>query len=150
MRVAEPIALTSIFPYAWRLVEHYNVTSEANAPFFAGILISAFSLAEACSGMFWGGLSDRIGRKPVLIMGCMGTIASLLVVGFASDFWVALAGRFLGGALNGNIGVVSLRWRDTFYLFIQIRTNYLPSRYRQWFLSWSRIQSMSVGDVICF
>lgn len=107
VRVAEPIALTSIFPYAWKLVEHYDVTSEANAPFFAGILISAFSLAEACSGMFWGGLSDRIGRKPVLIMGCMGTISSLLVVGFAPNFWVALAGRLLGGALNGNIGVVS-------------------------------------------
>ena len=106
VRVAEPLALTSILPYAVKLVEHYNVP-ETRAPFFAGILISAFSLAEACTGMFWGSLSDRIGRKPVLLMGCMGTIASLLVVGFASNFWIALAGRLLGGVLNGNIGVVS-------------------------------------------
>jgi MFS family permease len=56
--------------------------------------------------MFWGGLSDRIGRKPVLLMGCLGTIASLIVVGFSPNFWVALFGRFLGGALNGNIGVI--------------------------------------------
>lgn len=64
VRVAEPIALTSIFPYAIKLVAHYGA-SEAQAPFFAGVLISAFSLAEACTGMYWGGLSDRIGRKPV-------------------------------------------------------------------------------------
>ena len=55
---------------------------------------------------YWGGLSDRLGRKPVLIMGCLGTIASLLVVGFSTNFWMALFGRFLGGALNGNIGVI--------------------------------------------
>jgi MFS family permease len=104
--VAEPIALTSIFPYAWKLVQNYHVGSEANAPFFAGILISAFSLAEACSGMYWGGVSDRVGRKPVLLFGCMGTVCSLLVVGLAPNFWVALLGRILGGLLNGNIGVV--------------------------------------------
>lgn len=105
VRVAEPIALTSIFPYAIKLATYYGCP-ESQAPFFAGILISAFSLAEACTGMYWGGLSDRIGRKPVLLMGCMGTVSSLLVVGFASNFWIALAGRTLGGMLNGNIGVI--------------------------------------------
>lgn len=51
-------------------------------------------------------MSDRIGRKPVLIMGCFGTVASLLTVGFSTNFWMALCGRALGGALNGNIGVI--------------------------------------------
>ncbi|KZM26379.1 transmembrane transport [Ascochyta rabiei] len=106
VRVAEPIALTSILPYAWKLVLNYEVSSESNAPFFAGLLISAFSLAEACSGMAWGALSDRIGRKPVVFIGCAGTITSLLLVGLAPNFWVALAGRIVGGALNGNIGVI--------------------------------------------
>ena len=39
-------------------------------------------------------------------MGCFGTVASLLIVGFSLNFWMALFGRFLGGALNGNIGVI--------------------------------------------
>ncbi|KAF2843308.1 MFS transporter [Patellaria atrata CBS 101060] len=56
--------------------------------------------------MYWGGLSDRVGRKPVLLFGCFGTLLSLLVVGLAPNFWIALLGRILGGLLNGNIGVI--------------------------------------------
>ncbi|PCH08376.1 Tetracycline resistance protein, TetA/multidrug resistance protein MdtG [Penicillium occitanis (nom. inval.)] len=105
-RVAEPIALTSIFPYAWVMVQDFHVGNPPDASFYAGILVAAFSLAEALTGMFWGALSDRIGRKPVLLLGCAGTMLSLMIVGFASTFWVALLGRIIGGVLNGNIGVI--------------------------------------------
>jgi MFS family permease len=56
--------------------------------------------------MHWGRVSDVKGRRPVIFVGCVGTILSLLLVGCAPNFWVALAGRLLGGALNGNIGVI--------------------------------------------
>ncbi|KAI9044618.1 permease of the major facilitator superfamily [Aspergillus affinis] len=88
------------------MVKDFHVADGENASFYAGILISAFSLAEALTGMIWGGLSDRIGRKPVLLSGCFGTVLSLLIVGLAPNFWVALFGRALGGILNGNIGVI--------------------------------------------
>jgi MFS family permease len=104
--VAEPIALTSIFPYSWVMVREFHVGGPNDASFYAGILVAAFSLAEALTGMFWGGLSDRIGRKPVLLSGCAGTALSLLIVGFASNYWTALLGRIVGGALNGNVGVI--------------------------------------------
>ncbi|KAI1148549.1 major facilitator superfamily domain-containing protein [Nemania diffusa] len=106
VRLAEPIALTSIFPYAWSLVRHFQVGNEQDASFYAGLLISAFSLTEALMGMYWGCLSDRIGRKPVLILGCLGTMLSMIVVGFATNIWMALLGRAFGGLLNGNIGVI--------------------------------------------
>ncbi|ROT40592.1 major facilitator superfamily transporter [Sodiomyces alkalinus F11] len=106
VRLAEPIALTSIYPYAWALVKRFEVGEEQDASFYAGLLISAFSLAEALMGMYWGGLSDRIGRKPVLLIGCFGTMFSMIMVGVATNIWVALAGRALGGLLNGNIGVI--------------------------------------------
>lgn len=106
VRLAEPIALTSIFPYAWQLVKKFKVGNEEDAATYSGILISSFALAEAVMGMYWGGLSDRVGRKPVLLLGCAGTMLSMVALGFASNIWIALAGRIVGGALNGNIGVI--------------------------------------------
>ncbi|AEO60613.1 hypothetical protein MYCTH_85648 [Thermothelomyces thermophilus ATCC 42464] len=106
VRLAEPIALTSIFPYAWALIKRFQVGNEDDASFYAGLLISAFSLAEALMGMYWGSLSDRVGRKPVLLLGCIGTMFSMIVVGIAQNIWIALVGRTVGGLLNGNIGVI--------------------------------------------
>lgn len=88
------------------MVKDFHIGDPNNASFYAGILISAFALSESLTGMFWGGLSDRLGRKPVLLFGCVGTMLSMIIVGFSRSFWVALVGRVIGGILNGNIGVV--------------------------------------------
>lgn len=104
--MAEPIALTSIFPYAWPLVKSFRIGEPSDASFYAGILISAFAFSEALTGFFWGSLSDRVGRKPVLLLGCAGTMLSLLIVGFSTHFWLALLGRVIGGILNGNNGII--------------------------------------------
>lgn len=88
------------------MVRGFHIGTEDDASFYAGFLISAFSFCEAASGMFWGGLSDRIGRKPVMIMSCFGTLICLLMTGFAKSFTFCLVGRALGGLLNGSMGVV--------------------------------------------
>ena len=50
-------------------------------------------------------MADKIGRRPVLLCGIIGTMFSCLLFGFSWNFWMALAARFLWGLLNGNIGV---------------------------------------------
>ncbi|KAL2824532.1 major facilitator superfamily domain-containing protein [Aspergillus cavernicola] len=105
-RVAEPVAVTSPLIYAFSMVRDFHMGDGNDASFYAGILVATFSLVEAFTGMFWGALSDRIGRKPVIISGLTGTMASLFIVGLAPNYWVALSGRALGGLLNGNIGVI--------------------------------------------
>ena len=82
------------------MVRDFNVGDKSNASFFAGIFISAFALSESFTGIFWGTFSDRIGRKPVLLFGCAGTMLSMLIVGFSTNFWIALTGRIVGGLLS--------------------------------------------------
>jgi MFS family permease len=97
----------SVFPYVYYMVESFHVTeSDQKIAFYAGMITSAFTFAEFSTGVLWGKLSDRIGRKPVLIMGLVGTAISMTVFGFAPNLATAMLARALGGMLNGNIGVL--------------------------------------------
>lgn len=143
-RVAEPIALASCFPYAWVMVKDFNVGGRSNSSFWAGIFISSFALAESLTGLAWGGVSDRIGRKPVLLIGCAGTLISLLIVGFSTNFWVALAGRALGGLLS------EYEWYcKTCYSPLTSGQMETLESFKRWSASWSRSPSMNVSSIFC-
>jgi MFS family permease len=89
------------------MVESFHVTdNDRQIALYAGMITSSFTFAEFSAGMFWGRMSDRIGRKPVLIMGLVGTAISMVVFGFAPNLATAMIARALGGLLNGNIGVL--------------------------------------------
>lgn len=94
----------SIFPYVYFMIKDFGVTQhESEISVYAGMVTSAFAFAEFSSGLAWGRLSDRIGRKPVLITGLAGTALSMLIFGFAPNLPVALLARALGGLLNGYV-----------------------------------------------
>ncbi|KAL2858157.1 major facilitator superfamily domain-containing protein [Aspergillus pseudodeflectus] len=106
-RICEPIAFMSIFPYVYHMVESFHVTdNDRKIALYAGLITSSFTFAEFSAGMFWGRMSDKIGRKPVLVMGLIGTAISMVVFGFAPNLPTAMIARALGGLLNGNIGVL--------------------------------------------
>lgn len=113
-RICEPIAFMSIFPYIYYMIEDFNITNDKNKiSVYAGMVTSAFTLAEFSTGVLWGKLSDRIGRKPVLLTGLIGTAISVLVFGFASSLPVALFARALGGLLNGYVKSTASRASGT-------------------------------------
>ncbi len=84
------------------MILSFDLTSDTRQiAVYVGMVTSAFAFAEFSSGVAWGRISDRIGRKPVLLTGLAGTALSMLVFGFASSLPIALLGRALGGLLNG-------------------------------------------------
>lgn len=86
------------------MIEDFHVTDDPRRiSFYAGMVTSAFTFAEFSTGLLWGRLSDRIGRKPVLLTGLIGTALSVLVFGFAPNLTVALLARSIGGLLNGYV-----------------------------------------------
>ena len=54
---------------------------------------------------FLGRLSDRIGRRPVLLVSIFGTFLGFLLLGFARSLWVLFAARIIDGLTGGNISV---------------------------------------------
>ncbi len=94
----------SIFPYIYYMVRDFGITNdESQISLYAGMVTSAFTFAEFSTSVLWGRLSDKIGRKPVLLMGMVGTGISVLSFGFARSLPAALFARALGGFLNGYV-----------------------------------------------
>ena len=84
------------------MILSFDVTSDTRQiATYVGMVTSAYAFAEFSSGVAWGRISDRVGRKPVLLGGLAGTALSMLVFGFAPNLPVAILGRALGGLLNG-------------------------------------------------
>jgi len=68
-----------------------------------GILFAAYPMCQLLAGPILGRLSDRYGRRPVLIVSQAGTALSFVILGLSSNFTVMLIGRVLDGLSGGNI-----------------------------------------------
>jgi MFS family permease len=85
-------------------------------PFFAGsfgadpwqitLLFSAYSLGNVFGEPFWGRLSDRIGRRPVLLLTIGGNALTYIALAYAPSIWAACAVRLCGGFLTGNVSTI--------------------------------------------
>ena len=74
---------------------------------YVGTIGSSFAFAQFTTNFFWGWLSDRIGRKPVILIGTLLTAACFVAFGFCRTLWQAIVVQVLMGLVNGNQGVVS-------------------------------------------
>ena len=66
-----------------------------------GLLFSAYPMCQLVAGPILGRLSDRYGRRPLLIVSQAGTALSFLILGLSRDYWIMLLARMLDGASGG-------------------------------------------------
>ena len=67
------------------------------------LIIAAHPLAQSLAMPLWGTLSDRRGRRPVLLASMLGHGAAYLLLGFADSLWLLLLARILSGATSANL-----------------------------------------------
>ncbi|HJM66323.1 MAG TPA: MFS transporter, partial [Candidatus Thalassarchaeaceae archaeon] len=72
---------------------------------WVGIVLACYTLGQFLFTPILGSLSDRFGRRPILMFGLISNTIFLISFGLASALWMAVLVRFLAGAGNGNIAV---------------------------------------------
>jgi multidrug resistance protein len=77
-----------------------------------GFLVSSFSLCQLLLAPWWGRLSDRIGRRPVILLGLTGSALSYLIFAFAGSFGLLLLSRVLAGSMGATVNVVQAYLAD--------------------------------------
>ena len=74
--------------------------------FYVGLLLSIYALCQFFSAPGFGALSDRFGRKPVLLVSLFGSVVGYLFLGFAGALWMLFLGRIIDGLTGGNISTI--------------------------------------------
>ncbi len=130
------IGFSIIFPLAPGLLQHYlqvdgqegvlgwflghiaewsrALGNESHLPevLFGGVISSLFSILQFFFAPIWGGLSDRRGRRGVLMFTVAGTALSYLLWVFSGSFWLFLGARMLAGVFGGNLSVATAAVAD--------------------------------------
>ena len=97
------IIIPLLYPYG----KKFGVTEHT-----IGLLTAAYSVAQFFATPVLGSLSDKFGRKPLLVISLLGTCVSFIIFGFANSIFVLFAARILDGLTGGNISVAQAMVSD--------------------------------------
>ncbi|KIK52651.1 hypothetical protein GYMLUDRAFT_251023 [Collybiopsis luxurians FD-317 M1] len=104
LQFAEPLTSQVIYPFLPQLVRDIGITHGDETK--VGHYSSLFFLTQAMTTLHWSRISDKVGRRPVILTGLFGLSVSMYCFGLSRTFWGLVLSRCLNGALNGNIGVI--------------------------------------------
>jgi len=82
-----------------------HASSLATGALFGGALGSIYALMQFVFSPVWGARSDKVGRRPVLLLTIAGNAFSYLLLFFSGNFLLFFAGRLLAGIMGGNLAV---------------------------------------------
>jgi len=78
-----------------------------------GLLVSCFSAAQLVTSAWWGRLSDRYGRRPVLMVALFASAVAYAIFAYADSIWLLFLSRIVQGAGGGTTGVVQAYVADS-------------------------------------
>lgn len=107
MRLTEPISYTLIFPFINQMLEDMKVSEDPKQiGYYAGVIESLFAIAQLLTALFWGRLSDNVGRKPVMLVGLLGLSISVISFGLQKTYLGLIISRVFAGMMNGNVAIL--------------------------------------------
>jgi DHA1 family tetracycline resistance protein-like MFS transporter len=94
------LGLTIILPLLPFYAEHFGAS-----PTVVGLLVSTYAFCQLIAGPMLGRLSDRTGRRPLLLVSQMGTFIGFLILAFADSLWLVFLSRIIDGLTAGNLSL---------------------------------------------
>src|SRR5689334_17467645 len=76
-------------------------------------IVASFTVAQLVSAPLWGRFSDRVGRRPALLIALTASAIAYLIFGFAQSLWLLLLSRVVQGAGGGTVGVIQAYVADS-------------------------------------
>src|SRR5260221_444251 len=98
--VVDVLGLTIMLPLLPCYAEHFGAS-----PTVVGLLVSSYALCQLVAGPVLGQISDRVGRKPVLMASQIGTFAGFLVLAWAPNLIIVFLARIIDGLTAGNLSI---------------------------------------------
>ena len=90
------------YPILPKLVQQFQHGDVSNASYIVGLIAAAFSLMQFFVAPLFGALSDRLGRRPVLLLSLAGSAVSYFVMAAAPSLAILIVGRLFAGAMAGS------------------------------------------------
>lgn len=101
------LGLGLVIPILPRLVESFVGNDPSRGAFYVGALASAYALMQFVFSPIMGSLSDRFGRRPVLLLSLFGTGFDYVLLAFAPSLWWFFLGRIVAGFCGASIGTAA-------------------------------------------
>jgi MFS family permease len=98
--LVDVFGLTLVIPLLAIYAEHFGAT-----PLEATLLVSSYALCQLVSGPMLGRISDRVGRKPMLLVSQVGTFLGFLLLARANALWTIFLSRVIDGSTAGNLAL---------------------------------------------
>mgnify|MGYP001267164857 CR=1 FL=1 len=89
-----------------------HAASLGRGPLTIGIVVGAYSAIQLLLAPLWGRVSDRYGRRPVLLLGLFGSAMSYVLFALAGNWWLLLISRLLDGGSGATINVAQAYFAD--------------------------------------
>ena len=99
------VGMTVVIPILPFIVRDH-LPDGANLAVWVGLLEAVNALCAFLASPVLGGLSDRYGRRPVLVLGAFGAAVGFLVFGFGGGLWALLLGRVIQGITAGDMPAI--------------------------------------------
>ena len=103
----DSIGLGIIIPVLPELLKQVMDAGIGEAAKWGGILTASYAVTQFLFGPLLGSLSDKVGRRPVLLLGLVALSIDYLIMGFANTIWLLLVGRLLAGAAGSTFTIAN-------------------------------------------